>query len=184
MKSLPSMFIVISLFTAPSYAFGQDDDGTGIEIAGHYKSSTTLSDGQSKIIAKDILALSSTISKEKELARDNNLSLSLQGEASALYGQASQIVVDGVDINQSATYRSLEGFGNLKLAQELPDDWEAFAKAGVGVLYEDLKTNGGFEAQNKFQDLSPAARFQVGAKKKISEGLSLGVAVGTTEKLD
>ncbi len=176
------------LFVVSTPAAGQDDkesDKTQIEIGAHYKSATTLQDSGSTILAKDIVAFSAGLSKEKELTRnDNGLSLSIEGEAAALYGRAGDVVVNGVDINQSATYRAGEAFGNMKLQQDLGDGWSAFSKAGVGVLYEDLETSGVLGQQQKFQDLSPAARFQAGVEKKVNDRLSIGVSAGTTEKLD
>ncbi len=176
------------LWAVSTPAFGQDDkeaEPTEIEIGVQYKSATTLQDKGSTILAEDIVAFSMGLSKEKELARnDTGLSLSAEGEASALYGRANNVVVDGIDINQSATYRAGEAFGNLKVKQDLGDDWSAYSKAGLGVLYEDLETSGVLGEQQKFQDLSPAARFQAGVEKKVNDRLSIGMAVGTTEKLD
>ena len=170
---------------ASQFANAQDDIGqTEIAVGGLYKSETTLSDNGSTVIAEDIVTLSTTLSKEKEIASQGNLSIYLEGEASALYGQARNVIVDGVDINQSATYRAAEAFGNVKIEQDLGDDWMAFSKAGVGVLYEELSTDGFLGEQQKFRDLSPAGQFQAGVEKKVNDKLSIGVAAGTTEKFD
>ena len=177
-------YLAVPILISFSAQAQDDSDKTQVEIGAHYKSSTVLSDQGSTIIAEDIVALSTGVSKEKELAGDEGLSLSVQGEATALYGQANNVIVDGIDINQSATYRAAEAFGNLKVEQELGDDWTAFGKAGVGIIYEDLETNGAFQEQQKFQDLSPAGRFQAGVEKKVNDRLSIGIAAGTTEKLD
>ena len=178
-------YLAVPIFFMSFSAQAQDDvEKTQMEIGAHYKSSTRLSNQGSTIIAEDVVALSTGISKDKELARDGGLSLSVQGEASALYGQANNVVIDGIDINQSANYRAAEVFGNLKVEQELGDDWTAFGKAGIGVIYEDLETKGAFREQQKFQDLSPAGKFKAGVEKKVNDRLSIGVAAGKTEKLD
>lgn len=178
---LLSCFAILSI--AVTVEATAQESAAEIAIGGQYKSETQLSDNGQTIIAENITALSLSVSDEKELLRRNDMSLVLEGEASMLYGRANNVVIDNTNLSGSATYRALKGFSYLSVNQDA-GDIQLFAKTGIGLIYEDLETKSYLEDTQKFHDLSPAARFRIGARKNVSENASFGISVGKTTKLD
>ena len=177
-------FATFTLMTAPAYAQDSRLEGPvktelSTTFGLSYTDAVTLNDGGSTLVLEDVKTLDFGYQAERELARRDNLTLSGALSTQARFGEGNVSQLNGVSQSGTADFRRLGAYGDVIARLENEDGWTPFVSTGTGLVYDRVEID-----EQKFQDLSPVGRVRAGIEKEVGDGVTLGMSVGKSYKLD
>jgi len=159
---------------------------TSLNLGIRLISDVNLNDADTSLELDNVKLTTFGISAEKDLYREQNLSVSAALSGEAGFGEGKNFEINGTEALGDTDYRRLQVYGDVIARYDGGDEtnWTPFAAVGVGLVEEKIKSDSFGDDQQNFKALTPKTHFRAGVEKKLSDRVTLGISAGKTVDLD